>query len=263
MKRRQFIYGLPIFSIAKAHASVVEPIQSLLVTEMKNHHILSALNADLLIYPASITKLMTLEITFFCLKKGILNLNDMLYMTDYSSRKAPTKLGLKIGEAISVRNAIEAVCVHSCNDIASLLAEKIGGSEGAFVTMMNHRAIAMGMQSTVYHNATGLPNISNNISTARDITLIANHIWDNYPEYTGFLGLTSFVWNNKVYHNSNKLMGVVPGMDFCKTGYIHASGFNIVASFIRRETRYLCVITGCQTQDARDRSLLNIVTRLS
>lgn len=263
MKRRLFLSsGLLAFLSKNSLASTISPIRSLLIQDIKTGEIIQSSHSKTLIYPASITKLMTLEIVFKCLERGILNLNEDLKMTEYSSQKSPTHLGLHIGETITLHEALKAVTVHSCNDIASLLAERISGSERDFVSLMNERADTFKMQDTIFHNSTGLPEKHNNISTANDIAILANNILYKHKKYLPLFNIPEWSWNGKSYHNSNRLMGKCPGMDFCKTGYIHASGFNIVFSINQDHRKFLCVLTGCQTSLERDHIIEYLVENI-
>lgn len=263
MKRRFFLSSGLLAILPKiSMASVISPTRSLLIQDIHTGDIIQSSHSKSLIYPASITKLMTLEIAFKCLEKGILNLNENLKMTEYSSKKAPTHLGLRIGETIPLHEALKAITVHSCNDIASLVAERISGSEYDFVSLMNERADEFKMRDTIFYNSTGLPDKHNNVSTANDIAILANNILYKHKEYLSLFNIPEWSWNGKTYHNSNRLMGKCPGMDFCKTGYIHASGFNIVFSINQDHRKFLCVLTGCQTSLERDRIIEYLVQNI-
>lgn len=261
MERRQFLKNgiscgvissfIPSISLAQN----LSPERSYLLADISNGYVIQSFNSKNIIYPASITKLMTMDIVFSCLKKKSLRLDNYLKMTTYSSLKSPTKLGLKPGEMISVLDACKAVAVHSCNDVASLFSECIAGSEIQFVKYMNIRAKEYGMNDTRFFNSTGLPE-QKNISTAYDIARLTLFMFSKYPEYIKLFGLRDWTWNGKRYLNSNHLMEVCPNMYFCKTGYIHASGFNLVSSIVKNNIKYLGVITGCQTSKERDKLML-------
>lgn len=249
-------------SYAKISHVAHTPIKSMLVLDVDNNTILNSFNDNTIIYPASITKLMTVEIAFVCMEKGILSPDTILTMTRYSANKEPTKLWLKPGENIFLKDALKAVAVHSCNDIASLIAEKIAGSEAQFVELMNERAKSFHMDNTIFYNATGLPEYKKNVSTAHDIALMARNIMYLHQDKIKLFGMPTWNWKGTLYHNSNHLMGYCPEMDFCKTGYIHDSGFNIVASIKSNNRRYLCVLTGCRSSLERDGILTKIVNNI-
>lgn len=270
MDRRKFITsslgGLLINNLythnLQAHSLKTLPIKSMLILDVDNNRIIHSFNDEKNIYPASITKLMTVEIAFVCIEKGILKPDTVLTMTPYSANKEPTKLWLKPGEKIYLKDALKAVAVHSCNDIASLIAETIAGSEEKFVDLMNERAQSFKMNDTIFYNSTGLPEYKKNISTAHDIAIMAHNIMYLHPDKINLFGMPTWNWKGTIYHNSNHLMGYCPGMDFCKTGYIHDSGFNIVASVKINDCRYLCVLTGCRSSLERDGILTQIVKNI-
>jgi D-alanyl-D-alanine carboxypeptidase len=267
MKRRNFlkngIIGCATTSLipSLSLANTWSPERSYLLADMTRGYVIQSFNPKNIIYPASITKLMTMDIVFSCLKKKSLKLDNMLSMTQYSSLKAPTKLGLKPGEQISVLDACKAVAVHSCNDIASLFSEYIAGNESKFTDYMNIRAKEYDMENTHFLNCTGLPE-QKNVSTAYDIARLTLFMFSKYPEYMGFFGLKEWSWNGKKYLNSNHLMAICSNMYFCKTGYIHASGFNLVSSIVKNNTKYLGIITGCHSTKERDKLMLALYNQV-
>jgi D-alanyl-D-alanine carboxypeptidase len=208
-------------------------------------------NADALRYPASISKIMTLYLTFEALSTGRLKPNDIIVVSPHAASMAPSKLGLKPGETITVDNAMRAIAVHSANDMAVAMAEKIGGSESRFAALMTLRAQELGMTNTHYDNATGLPDVRQ-ISTARDIATLSRAVMRDYPQYYGFFSIKSFAYHGLVMTNHNGLLGKMPGLDGLKTGFINASGFNLAASAMRDNHRLIAVVLGGNSVAARD-----------
>jgi D-alanyl-D-alanine carboxypeptidase (penicillin-binding protein 5/6) len=208
-------------------------------------------NADAIRYPASISKIMTLYLAFEALSTGRLRPTDIIVVSPHAASMAPSKLGLKPGETITVDDAMRAIAVHSANDMAVALAEKIGGSESRFAALMTLRAQELGMANTHYDNATGLPD-PRQTSTARDIATLSRAVMRDYPQYYGFFSIKSFSYHGLVMTNHNGLLGKMPGVDGLKTGFINASGFNLAASAMRDNHRLIAVVLGGNSVAARD-----------
>ncbi|QOG08392.1 D-alanyl-D-alanine carboxypeptidase [Aureimonas sp. OT7] len=232
-------------------AAVQERGQSELVLDASTGRILWQENANELRYPASLTKLMTLYLLFEAVESGRLNLDSPLTVSAEAASRPPARLGLPAGTSITVREAATALAVRSANDVAVVVAEGVAGSEEAFARQMNARARAIGMSRTHFVNASGLPD-EGQISTARDMALLALQLRTRFPAYQNFFTLKEFRFNGRRYEATNKLLGKVPGVDGLKTGYIRASGFHLVATAQRGNRRLIAVVMGGETGRARD-----------
>jgi D-alanyl-D-alanine carboxypeptidase len=222
-------------------------------------------NADGLRHPASLTKVMTLYLLFERLDSGRIGLDTQLSVSERAAEQSPTKLGLKPGQTISVEDAIKGVVTRSANDAAVVIAENLGGSEEAFAQVMTQKAHALGMSRTTYVNASGLPD-DDQVTTARDQALLGRAIQDRFPRYYRFFSTTSFVFHGVTIHGHNHLLGSVNGVDGIKTGYIRASGFNLITS-VHRDGRYIVgVVLGGRSafeRDAHMRALIESNIRLA
>ncbi len=229
-----------------------------LVVDGNNGRVLVARNADARKYPASLTKIMTLYMVFEALDKGKLRLDQPLRASRRAAGQPASKLGLRKGEVITVRQAIMALVTKSANDAATVVAEAIGGSEFKFALMMTRRARDLGMSRTTFRNASGLPN-RRQLSTARDMARLALAIRRDFPQHFDYFSKTSFSYRGKVFKNHNNLVGNVQGVDGIKTGYIRASGFNLVASASRDEGRLVGVLFGGRSANSRDRRMRKLL----
>jgi len=225
-----------------------------IVIDAESGRILHATNADNLRHPASLTKMMTLYLTFQALESGKLELNQILPVTDNAAEQAPSKLGLRPGESIRVEDAILGVVTESANDAAVVLAEALGGSESRFAQMMTQEAHALGMKNTHYHNASGLPG-PDQVTTARDMAILGHALIYHYAQFYPYFSHDSFTYAGIYHHNHNHLMDRYDGMDGIKTGYIRASGFNLVASAVRGPVRLVGVVFGGHSTTARDNQM--------
>ncbi|MGH7089357.1 MAG: D-alanyl-D-alanine carboxypeptidase family protein, partial [Stellaceae bacterium] len=210
-------------------------------------------------YPASLTKMMTLYLAFKGLEAGKLKLDQPFTVSAHAAAQAPSKLGLKPGERVSLHDLIFAIITHSANDAAVVIAENIGGSESAFAQRMNEEAKELGMQHTHFENASGLPSPPN-VSTARDLALLSRALYRDFPKRYTWFSTEEFTFRGVKYGNHNHLMHSFAGMDGIKTGYIHASGFNLAASAVRNGRRLIAVVMGGESARSRDKhvaSLLN------
>ena len=227
--------------------------------------VLEESNADGVRHPASLTKVMTLYLLFERLDAGKLRLDTQLSVSEHAAEQAPTKLGLKPGQTISVEDAIKGVVTRSANDAAVVIAENLGGSEEAFAQLMTQKARALGMSRTTYVNASGLPD-DDQVTSARDQALLGRAIQDRFPRYYRFFSTTEFVFHGVTIHGHNHLLGSVNGVDGIKTGYIRASGFNLITS-VHRDGRYVVgVVLGGRSafeRDAHMRALIEANIRLA
>lgn len=211
-------------------------------------------NANKRLHPASLTKMMTLLMTFDALDSGTLRLNDRVYISKHAANMVPSKLGLAPGSSIKVEDAIHALVTKSANDIAVALAEKLGQSEDNFALMMTKKARNIGMSRTRFKNASGLHDPAQ-ISTARDMARLGRTLLTTYKKHYHYFSVTKFTYEGKTYRGHNRLMNRYVGMDGLKTGYIYASGFNLVASAMRNDRRLIGVVFGGKTAKSRDNQM--------
>ncbi len=254
--------GLFIAAIAVA-VVVATPAAARYATVVVNAdtgQILHSLNADTRNYPASLTKIMTLYMVFEGLKQGNLAMTQGLPVSRRAAGMAPSKLGLKAGETITTRNAILALVTKSANDAAVVIAEALGGTEAKFARKMTIRARKLGMTRTTFRNASGLPN-RGQLSTARDMAILALRLVRDFPEEYRYFSTKKFKFRGRTYSNHNGLLERYEGADGIKTGYIRASGFNIVASAERDGTRVIGVMFGGRSASSRDAQMVKLLDR--
>ena len=227
------------------------PKYAAIVVDAKTGEVLYAKRADSPRYPASITKIMTLYLTFEALSSGRLRPEDPVTISPRAAAQAPTKLGLSAGDSLTVNEAMQALAIKSANDIAVALAEKLGGSEARFAAMMTLRAQELGMANTHFVNASGLPD-SRQVSTARDIGILSRAVMRDYPQYYRLFSQQSFTFRGTSMNNHNGLLGAMPGVDGLKTGYTNASGYNIAISAVRDNRRLIAVVMGAPSTAKRN-----------
>ena len=234
------------------------PAFSAIVVDANSGRTIWSVAEDAPRHPASITKVMTLYLLFEQLDKGAMSLQTRIPISEHAAAQEPSKLGIEPGETISVDDAIKAVVTRSANDVAVAIAEAIGRDEGTFAEMMTSKAHALGMSSTVYRNASGLPN-DEQITTARDLTILARSLEERFPRYFKYFSTHEFEYAGEVIGNHNHLLGRVDGVDGIKTGYTRASGFNLLTSVHRDGRSLVAVVMGGRTAGARDRIMENII----
>lgn len=229
-----------------------------IVVDAKSGEVLYESDADEYRYPASVTKVMTLYVLFQELEAGKIKLGDKMKVSKHAAAAVPTKLGLKSGSTISVENAIKALVTLSANDMARVIAEYVSGSESAFAKRMTATAKALGMKRTTYANASGLPD-GRQVTTARDQAILAAAVYEHFPKYYEYFQTTSFTYGKRTYRNHNNLLGK-NGVDGIKTGYINASGYNLMTA-ARTGGKHIVVIgfgfNKGATRDAKVRELVN------
>ncbi len=243
---------------AKA-ASSYSPPYAAIVVDAKTGAVLHQSTPDGARHPASLTKIMTLYMLFEQLEAGKIALDTPMPVSEEASSQAPTKLGLKPGSTLLVEDAIKGLVTKSANDAAVVIAEKLGGSEEEFARMMTRKARAIGMQNTVYRNASGLPNEAQ-ITTARDQALLGIAVQQRFPKYYKYFSISSFVYHGKGIRNHNKLLGKVEGVDGIKTGYTNASGFNLVTSVKRGYRHIVAVVLGGRSGASRDARMRELIS---
>ena len=232
--------------------------KAVLVADIDTGRVLYQENANQLNYPASLTKIMTLYLTFDALEHKRLHLDDYLIVSQYAANADPVKLGLTAGSKIKVEDAIKAVAVHSANDVARVLAENLqGGKEGNFANLMTRVANEIGLKNTNFENSSGLPN-DDHMSTARDIALLSMAVYKHFPQYWKYFGIKSWTYNGKTYTNGNRLLGNYPGCDGMKTGFTNKSKYSLVATAGRDGHHLMAVVLGAESKDVR----ANVATKM-
>ena len=230
-----------------------------IVLDANSGKVLHSTNPDAKRHPASLTKIMTLYLLFEQLEAGQMKLDEKMDVSEEAAGQSPTKLGLHAGDTISVEDAIKGLVTRSANDAAVVIAEWIGDDEESFAEMMTKKAKALGMTRTVYKNASGLPD-DEQVTTARDQAILGRAIQEHFPRYYKFFSTRSFRYHGRSIRNHNSLLGRVDGVDGIKTGYIRASGFNLVTSIHRGNRYVVAVVMGgnsARSRDARMRQLIS------
>jgi D-alanyl-D-alanine carboxypeptidase len=253
-----FVLALAVAApLGSAHAGRYEAI----VIDADTGEVLHEQSADVQSYPASLTKMMTLYLVFEALETGRLKLDQQLPVSQHAATRAPSRLGLMAGDTIAVRDVILGLVTKSANDAASVASEALGGTESAFAEKMTQKARQLGMTSTIFRNASGLPDPQQH-TTARDLSKLARALYRDHPKEYRYFATESFSYRGAIHANHNHLMSRFEGMDGIKTGFINASGFNLAASAVRNGRRLIGVVMGGQSARARDNqmaSLLNAV----
>jgi D-alanyl-D-alanine carboxypeptidase len=231
-------------------APCVAQAEALLVVEADTGKVLQADNATMPWYPASVTKMMTAYVTLKAVKDGRLTLESPLTVSPVAASQSPSKMGFRPGTQVTVENALMMMMVKSANDMAVVLAEGVGGSVDGFSAQMNQTAQRLGMTQTTYVNPNGLP-ADGQVTSARDLAILARAIIRDLPEYEYFVHVPSIRFGRRVTQNFNKLIGRYPGADGFKTGFICASGYNLVASATRNGKRLIAVVLGASSGQMR------------
>lgn len=226
----------------------------------ENGEVIASSAADTLRYPASLTKVMTLYITFDALEKGIIKFDDKFPVSRNAANKSPSKLGLKVGEKIKVKDAVMAVVVKSANDCAAVLAEGLGYSEENFAKTMTKVAKELGMKNTTFKNASGLPHKAQK-TTARDMAVLAAAMYHHFPQYYDLFKTKNYTYKGQTIYTHNHLLKTFSGADGMKTGYTAASGFNIITSAQRNGQRVIAVTMGHKTARTRDQQVSQMMNK--
>ncbi|QCG98147.1 D-alanyl-D-alanine carboxypeptidase [Azospirillum sp. TSA2s] len=225
-----------------------------IVVDARTGQVLIDQDADAITYPASLTKMMTLYLTFDALDDGRLTLDQQLPVSSWAESMSPTKLGLRAGQTLKVETAILGLVTKSANDAAVVLAEALGGTESRFAEMMTRKAREIGMRHTVYRNASGLPNMEQ-VTTARDYAMLSRALMRDHAKYYPYFSRRNFAYGGRTLANHNHLMSRYEGMDGIKTGYTVASGFNLAASAVRDGRRLVGVVMGGKSAVSRDNKM--------
>lgn len=231
---------------------------SAILMDAVSGRVLHEQDADERRFPASLTKMMTLYLTFEAIEEGRISFQSQIPVSAYAAQQAPTKLGLRPGQTLSVREAVLGLITKSANDAACALAETLGGSEARFAEMMTRKARDLGMAQTLYRNASGLPDPEQH-TTARDQATLALHLQRDFPQQYPLFATAEFRFRGAVHPNHNHLLKMYEGTDGLKTGFINASGFNLAASARRDGHRVIGVVFGGPTSNARDRRMVQLL----
>lgn len=231
-----------------------------IVVDARTGKVLYSDSADELRYPASLTKMMTLYLTFEALEAGKITKDTPVPFSKHASSEAPSKLGVRPGASITVEQAVLALVTRSANDAATALGEMLGGSEDRFARIMTNKARALGMTRTTYRNANGLPNDAQ-MTTARDQARLGMALRQHFPQYYGYFSTRSFRFGKQTIGNHNRLLGNVKGVDGIKTGYTRAAGFNLVTSAQADGRSIVGVVMGGKSGGSRDAQMRALVAK--
>ena len=250
-----FILAIALCMPIKGFTSV-----STLVADTKSGLILASKNATAQQYPASLTKVMTLYMTFSAIDKGILKMDDRLPVSLKAARQPRSKLYVKPGQTISVKDAIMALIIISANDVAVVLAEALAPNETEFAKMMTQTARSLGLKSTTFKNASGLHN-PDQVTTAQDMAVLTMAMIHHFPHYYKLFSEKTFSYQGKVYRSHNHVQKRYKGAEGLKTGYISAVGYNIISTAKRNDSRLVSVVIGQDTVALRDRQAMRLLDK--
>ena len=243
-----------------APTRIVSTNYAAMVVDAGNGRTLFQAKADAARYPASLTKMMTLYLLFEALESGRVARTTEIPVSDNARRQPPTKIGFKAGQSIDVDSAIKALVTKSANDVAVAVAEYLGGSEAVFAQAMTARARGLGMRSTVFRNASGLPDPDQR-TTARDMALLGMALRQRFPQYYYYFSIRDFPSRGRTIRGHNDMLGRVRGVDGIKTGYIRASGYNVVTSVNDAGRRMIVVVMGGESARERNAHVEDLIHR--
>lgn len=243
-----FFYSFSAFCVQKAS----------LVADVSSGYILTAENADDIIYPASLTKLMTLYLTFSALDKGLIKWEDTLYISKKAIAQPKSKIYIDTKRPLTVREAVMALIVKSANDVAVVLAENLAPTEHDFSILMTKTAHRLGMQNTVFMNASGLYN-RKQISNAKDMAILALALLNHFPQYYPLFKTKFTKVQGKVYGNHNNIIHYYKGSEGLKTGYLYACGYHVISTCTRGKNHLVALSLGQNSVKARDKSVVHLL----
>ncbi len=262
MRSQRLLIGVcgAVATAAPTHAASLYavPKYAAMLINAQTGEVLYARQADAPRYPASITKVLTLYLAFDRLAKGTLHEGDAIVVSKHAAAQKPSKLGLKPGSTIALKNAIDIIATKSANDIAVALAEHIAGSETAFAAQMTATAHRLGMASSQFVNATGLPD-ARQLTTARDIATLSRAVVRDFPQFYKVFSQVAVDYEGRTIENHNHLLTTLPGVDGIKTGFTSAAGFTLTASMAQNGTRLIAVVLGGPSRLARDGNVTNLL----
>ena len=246
--------GMALAGVGEARA------EAQLLIEASTGKVLHAENATYPWYPASVTKLMTVYTTLRAIKEGRVGMNSLLTVSRNAAAMPPTHMGFRIGTTVTLDNALKMLMVKSANDMAVTIAEGVGGSIEGFADQMNANARRLGMTQSNFVNPNGLP-AEGHVTSARDLGILARALITEYPEYDYLWHIHAIQYGNRVMHNYNSLLDRYPGADGMKTGFICASGYNVVASATRNGRRLIAIVLGAWSGGARSQKAAQLLER--
>ncbi|BCG73252.1 D-alanyl-D-alanine carboxypeptidase [Mesorhizobium sp. 113-1-2] len=252
------VFALAMTFVCVDVASSLAARQAAIVVDAKTGKVLYSADANGRRYPASLTKMMTLYLTFEAMAKGRISKNTPVVFSAKASGEAPTKLGVKAGGSVTVETAILSIVTKSANDSATALGEMLGGDESTFARMMTAKARQLGMNGTVFRNANGLPD-PGQFTTARDMATLGIALREHFPQYYGYFSQRSFLYGRQRINGHNRLLGRIKGVDGIKTGYTRASGFNLVSSVNDGNRRLVAVVMGGTSGGSRDNQMASLI----
>ena len=249
-----------VTTVAASSVAQANPKYAGIVIDVKTGKVLYSENADSLRYPASLTSMMALYMVFEALEAGRITLNSKVPFSANAAKEPPSKLGVGTGRSITVEQAILSLVTRSANDVATALAEFVGGSEQRFAQMMTAKARSLGMTKTTYRNAHGLPNTAQ-MTTARDQARLSIALRQHFPQYYGYFSTSSFRFGKQTIGNHNRLLGQVCGVDGIKTGYTRAAGYNLATSAEADGRSIVAVVLGATSGARRNAQMTSLVKR--
>lgn len=252
LKRFLLIFSLLCIS----YSALAAP--STLVADVQSGYVLHAKNADAKQYPASLTKVMTLYITFDALEKGLIKMDDLIPISKHAARQPKSKLGLKAGTVMTVKEAVLALIVKSANDAAVVLAEALAPSEEEFAEIMTSFAHDLGLQNTTFKNASGLHH-PEQVTTAKDMAILSIAMINHFPQYYPLFSTKSFKYNGKTYYSHNTILLYYKGAEGFKTGFVSAVGYNVVSTAKRNGRTLVGVVIGQNTAQKRDQQMRTLL----
>ncbi len=252
--------GCATSQVVPAAAAPANDKYAAIVVDANTGKTLFGSSADAKRYPASLTKMMTLYMLFEAMKSGRVNRNTPIPVSAYAASRPPTKIGFKPGQSIPAEAAILALITKSANDVAAAVGEYLGGSEERFAQMMTAKAKRLGMRSTVFRNASGLPNMQQH-STARDMAILGMALRQHFPNEYAYFSKRSFTYRGQTINGHNRLLGRVEGVDGIKTGYTNASGFNLVSSVNVGGKQMVAVVMGGRSAASRDKHMQELIAK--
>ena len=253
-----FLVVMAALTSVSVDMAFANPKYAGIVVDAKTGKVLYSEDADSLRYPASLTKMMTLYLTFEALEAGRISLDSRIPISSNAAAEPPSKLGVRAGSSVTVEQGIQALVTRSANDVATALGEFIGGSEARFAQLMTNKARALGMTRTTYRNAHGLPNTAQ-MTTARDQARLGIALRQHFPQYYGYFSTRTFRFGKQTIGNHNRLLGNVTGVDGIKTGYTRAAGFNLATSAQADGRSIVAVVLGGTSGGARDAQMRKLV----
>jgi D-alanyl-D-alanine carboxypeptidase len=258
--RAGFLVLVVLLLLSLVGPAQANPRYASIVIDADTGEVLHESRANASRYPASLTKMMTLYMLFEALEQRSVTMHTRMLVSTHAASMPQTNISLQPGDTISVRKAIPALIVRSANDVAAVVAEALGDSEANFGRMMTDKARKLGMRSTTFRNASGLPNSAQKTS-ARDMVILSARLMQDFPQHYHYFSVQSFHYKGVTYNSHNRMVRNTEGVDGLKTGYIRASGFNVATSAKRSNRRVIAVVMGGKTAASRDRHITRLLDR--